>query len=68
MSKNFCKECFAEQKQIKSTTAAYSKLWMFGGKTCHVVMQTVKARKVENLRPINMKQSVYVYDNKINFA
>ena len=31
-------------------------------------MQTVKARKVENLRPINMKQSVYVYDNKINFA
>ena len=38
-SKNACKEYFVEQKQIKSTTAAYSKLWMFGAKTCHVCTQ-----------------------------
>ena len=49
--KTFFKECFVEQKQIKSTTAACSKLWMFGGKTCHVVEQIVKAMKVENVRP-----------------
>ena len=29
-SKNSCKEYFVEWKQIKSTTGAYSKLWMFG--------------------------------------
>ena len=38
-SKNSCKEYFDEQKQIKSTTAMYSKLHMFGGKTCHVCTQ-----------------------------
>ena len=38
-SKNSCKEYFDERKQIKSTTAAYSKLRMFGGKTCHVWAQ-----------------------------
>ena len=38
-SKYSCKEYFVEQKQIKSTTAAYPKLWMFGGKTCHVCTQ-----------------------------
>ena len=32
-------EHFVEQKQIKSTTATYSKLRMFGGKTCHVCTQ-----------------------------
>ena len=37
--KNTCKEYFVERKQIKSTTAAYSKLRMFGGKTCHVCTQ-----------------------------
>ena len=36
MSKNSCKKSFFERKQIKSTTAAYSKFQMFGGKTCHV--------------------------------
>ena len=39
ISKNFCKEYSVEQKQIKSTTAAYSKLQMFGGKTCHACTQ-----------------------------
>ena len=34
MSKNSCKEYFVVWKQIKSTTAASSKLRMFGGKTC----------------------------------
>ena len=38
-SKNSCKEYFVERKQIKSTTAGYSKLRMFGGKTCHVCAQ-----------------------------
>ena len=38
-SKNSWKEDFVEWKQIKSTTAAYSKLHMFGGKTCHVCTQ-----------------------------
>ena len=38
-SKNFCKEYSVEQKQIKSKTAAYSKLQMFGGKTCHACTQ-----------------------------
>ena len=38
-SKNSCKEYFVERKQIKSTTAAYTKLRMFGGKTCHVCTQ-----------------------------
>ena len=38
-SKTSCKEYFVERKQIKSTTAAYSKLRMFGGKTCHVCAQ-----------------------------
>ena len=38
-SKNSCKEYFVERKQIKSTTAAYSKLHMFGGKTCPVCTQ-----------------------------
>ena len=38
-SKNSCKEYFVERKHIKSTTAAYSKLRMFGGKTCHVWAQ-----------------------------
>ena len=39
MSKNSCKQYFDERKQIKSTTAAYSKLQMFGSKTCHVCTQ-----------------------------
>ena len=39
MSKNSCKKSFFERKQIKSTTADYSKLWMFGGTTCHVCTQ-----------------------------
>ena len=38
-SKNSCKECFVEQKQIKSTTATSSKLRMFGTKTCHFCSQ-----------------------------
>ena len=38
-SKTYCKEYFVERKQIKSTTAAYTKLRMFGGKTCHVCTQ-----------------------------
>ena len=38
-SKTSCKEYFVERKQIKSATAAYSKLRMFGGKTCHVCTQ-----------------------------
>ena len=38
-SKNSCKEDFVERKQIKSTTATYSKLRMFSGKTCHVCTQ-----------------------------
>ena len=33
-SKSSCKECFVERKQIMSTTAAYSKLRISGGKTC----------------------------------
>ena len=41
-SKNCCKQYFDERKQIKSTTAAYSKLQMFGGKTCHVWTQSVE--------------------------
>ena len=41
-SKNSCKQYFDERKQIKSTTAAYSKLQMFGGKTCHVWTQSVE--------------------------
>ena len=38
-SKNSCKEYSVERKQIKLTTAAYSKLQMFGGKTCHACTQ-----------------------------
>ena len=38
-SKNACKEYFVEQKQIKSTTSAYSQLRMFGAKTCRVCTQ-----------------------------
>ena len=37
-SKN-CKEDLVERKQIKSTTATYSILRMFGGKTCYVCTQ-----------------------------
>ena len=40
MPKNPCKKYFVEQKQIKTTTAAYSKLRMLiGGKTCHAYTQ-----------------------------
>ena len=38
-SKNSWKEYFAEQKQIDLTTAVYSKLRIFGGKTCRVCTQ-----------------------------
>ena len=38
-SKNSSKEYFVERKQIKSATAAYFKLRLFGGKTCHVCTQ-----------------------------
>ena len=38
-SRNSWKEYFIERKQIKSTTVTYSKLRMFGGKSCHVCTQ-----------------------------
>ena len=39
-AKNPCKKYFVEQKRIKTTTAAYSKLRMLiGGKTCHAYTQ-----------------------------
>ena len=38
-SKNSYTEYFVKRKQIKSTTAAYSKLRMSGAKTCHVCTQ-----------------------------
>ena len=38
-SKNLARTDFVEQKQIKSTTAAYSKLRTFGAKTCHFCTQ-----------------------------
>ena len=36
--------CWAKTNQVDNS---YSNLWMFGGKTFHVVMQIVKARKLK---------------------
>ena len=38
-SENLARTDFVEQKQIKSTTASYAKLRMFGAKTCYFCTQ-----------------------------
>ena len=55
-SKNSCKEYFVEQKQMKSTTTACSKLWMLGSKTCHVCTQSCSGLDAINSTFENFEQ------------